>query len=160
VDVYSRAAGEVLRETRLRLGMTLHDVAEISSGGFKPSALGGYERGDRTISIQRFCELARIYGASPDELLSQVVAKVDPEARHEVVLDLTRMELVDTRIRGRLAEFVHHVKALRRDYATDVITLRAGDVAAIAAATGRSPEEIVAEIEPVLRSPTRPADDG
>lgn len=140
--------------------MTLHDVAEASFGRFKPSALGGYERSDRTISIERFCELARIYGMSPDELLSRVMDKVDPAGREGVVLDLTRMELVDAWIRGRLAEFVHQVKALRRDYATDVITLRAGDVAAIAAATGRSPEEVVAGIEPVLRSGGRSPEEG
>jgi transcriptional regulator with XRE-family HTH domain len=148
---FSTAAGAVLRDTRVRLGMTLYDVARVSSGRFKPSALGGYERGERSISIDRFCELARLYGASADELLSQVLLRLDPSDRREIVLDLRRMELVDSWIRGRLAEFVHRIKAVRRDYETDVITLRSGDIAAIAAAAGRSTGEIVSGIAPVLR---------
>jgi transcriptional regulator with XRE-family HTH domain len=160
VGLFSLAAGRVLRETRLRLVMTLHDVSKVSSGRFKPSALGAYERGDRTISVQRFCELARIYGVSPVDLLSRVMDKVDPAAGQEVVLDLARMELVHPWIRRRLAEFIERVKDLRRDDATDVITLRAGDVAAIAAASGRRAEEVAAGIEPMLRPPGRPRGEG
>jgi|RhiMetdeSRZDD1v2_1073273.scaffolds.fasta_scaffold09652_9 transcriptional regulator with XRE-family HTH domain len=148
---FSRSAGQVLRETRGHLGMSLYDVARVSEGRFKPSALGGYERGERTLSIDRFCELARIYGVPPDELLGEVLAKLDPAGREEVVIDLTRIGLVEAPERGRVAEFVHRIKALRRDYLTDVLTLRSGDVAALALASGRRTDEVMSVLRPALR---------
>ena len=148
---FSKAAGEVLRDTRTRLGMSLYDVARVSGGKFKPSALGGYERGERTLSIDRFCELSRVYGTPPDELLSKVLTRIDPAGREEVVIDLTRIGLVEAPDRGQVAEFVHRIKALRRDYLTDVLTLRAGDVAALALASGRRTDEVMSVLRPALR---------
>ncbi|MGH7541721.1 MAG: hypothetical protein ACRELC_12045, partial [Gemmatimonadota bacterium] len=108
-------------------------------------------RGERTLSLDRFCELSWLYGVSPDDLMARVLAKLDPAGREEVVLDLTRIGLVESRERGRVAEFVHRIKALRRDYLTDVLTLRAGDVAALAVAAGRRTEDVMSVLRPALR---------
>ncbi len=138
--------------------MSLYEVARISEGRFKPSALGGYERGERSLSLDRFCELARVYGAPADRLLAEVMAILEPGGREEVVIDLTRIPLVETAERGRLAEFVHRIKALRRDYLTEVLTLRAGDVAALALAAGRPPEEMMSSLRPAFRGNDRGRD--
>src|SRR5205809_4478624 len=62
--------GEALRQARRDRGWSLRDVAAQSRGQFKPSVVGGYERGVRVISIERFIQLTRLYGVPPDRLLA------------------------------------------------------------------------------------------
>ena len=50
--------GRALRRARSGRGLTLRDVGMRSAGKFTPTAVAGYERGERKISLQRFCELA------------------------------------------------------------------------------------------------------
>src|SRR5574342_63003 len=45
--------GRALRRTRLALGLTLRDVAALSSGRFKATSVAGYERGERNITLER-----------------------------------------------------------------------------------------------------------
>jgi transcriptional regulator with XRE-family HTH domain len=57
--------------------MTLQGVAQASGGTFKPTALAGYERGERRISLQRFCDLARFYDIRPELLLAEIMESVE-----------------------------------------------------------------------------------
>lgn len=150
VDAFSAAVGRVLRRARRDRGLTLRDLARVTGGRFKPSAVGGYERGVRAISLRRFCELARVYGMSPDGLLAQVMAEWSPESRRELVLDLNRLSLIEEEGRA-VAEFVHRVKAQRGDYMSDVVTLRSGDLEVLAARSGRSPRALLERLQPALR---------
>ncbi|MGH2677820.1 MAG: helix-turn-helix domain-containing protein, partial [Actinomycetota bacterium] len=59
---FREAIGGALRAARREGGLTLRDVASLSDRRFKPSALGGYERGERSISLERFTELSSVYG--------------------------------------------------------------------------------------------------
>src|SRR5213083_1031808 len=61
--------GERLRAIRRQKGLSLHDVEARSSGEFKASVLGAYERGERAISVPRLARLALIYEAPVDQLL-------------------------------------------------------------------------------------------
>ena len=126
-------------------------------GRFKPSSLGGYERGEREISVHRFCELAAVYQIPPDRLLASVLDRVAPEGRAEVVIDLARLDLVPGEQGRRLAEFVHDVKTRRGDYRTQVITLRSGDMEILATAASVAPKGLLAALQPALRV-SRPAD--
>jgi transcriptional regulator with XRE-family HTH domain len=74
------AVGHALRRARTARGLTLRDVGIISGGAFKPTAVAGYERGERNISLQRFCDLARFYGVEPEHLLAVVIHSKDPES--------------------------------------------------------------------------------
>jgi len=53
--------GERLRNVREQQGLTLHDVEVKSNGKFKGSAVGMYERGDRSLTAARLNELATFY---------------------------------------------------------------------------------------------------
>ncbi|MGH2699518.1 MAG: helix-turn-helix domain-containing protein [Actinomycetota bacterium] len=70
-DRFSNALGEVLRRARKQRGMTLDDVRRRSRGRFKSSAVGGYERGERAISLERFCDLSEMYGVPPTNCSSR-----------------------------------------------------------------------------------------
>lgn len=152
VERFAQAVGRILRRARKERGLTLRDVREHSSGRFKASSVGSYERGARNISLERFCELAAIYGVPADQLLAQVLAERAPEARRHVVIDLNRLSLVDEDERRLIGEFVHEVKARRGDYVTDVITLRSGDVEALAQLSGMKPRILLGKMEAALRA--------
>lgn len=77
--------GSVLREARLARGLTLKMVGSLSAGRFSPTAVAGYERGERNISLVRFLELASLYGVSATELL----AVISSDEGGASVVDLT-----------------------------------------------------------------------
>lgn len=146
----SEAIGEALRRARRGRNMTLHDVRRISNGRFKPSSVGSYERGTRTISVPLLCDLAALYGIPPDRILADALSS-GAESAPEVVIDLNmlpRLEGEDGRI---LTDFVKHVRSLRGDVGSEVITLRAGDVEVLASAIGADSGTLLQRIRPSLR---------
>jgi transcriptional regulator with XRE-family HTH domain len=132
--------------------MTLRDVTSSSHGRFKPSVLGAYERGERTISLPRFCELAEMYGVPPDRLLADVLARVDPAGRQEIAIDLNRLTLIPGEEGRVVAQFVHKLKSQRGDYMTDVITLRSGDIEAISLEASQTPSTLLRTLQPAVRN--------
>jgi transcriptional regulator with XRE-family HTH domain len=126
-------------------------------GEFKPSVLGGYERGERTISLERFTDLAKLYGVPADRLLGEVLGTVQGQA--DIVIDLNRLALLDEREVRAVAEFVHNVRTKRGDYFTDVISLRSGDVEALAFSSGLAARELLSKLQPALRGEPRGASD-
>ena len=68
--------GRAIRRARLDRGMTLKQLAESSDGRFRPTSLAGYERGERTISVVRFCELCRLLDVSPGRLLEEIARTI------------------------------------------------------------------------------------
>jgi transcriptional regulator with XRE-family HTH domain len=61
--------GRRLRDARRRVGLSLKLVEAMTEGEFKASALGAYERAQRTISVSRLQRLARHYRMPLDQLL-------------------------------------------------------------------------------------------
>jgi len=82
--------GAALRLVRRARALTLADVGERSNGEFKPTAVAAYERGERSISLQRFCDLCAFYGVAPELVLAEVTHGIG-EAPEEVI-DLTQLE--------------------------------------------------------------------
>lgn len=54
--------------------------------------MGGYERGERSISLDRFCRLAALYGVAPEALLARVVARSPLEEPRDVVIDIRSVQ--------------------------------------------------------------------
>lgn len=84
---FAEGAGRVLRHARKARGLTLRDVGLRSGGTFSPTAVAGYERGERGITLERFCLLADFYGILPDRLLAEIVGDAD-----DVIVDLASLE--------------------------------------------------------------------
>jgi transcriptional regulator with XRE-family HTH domain len=70
---YMLRLGRQLRDARRRLGLSLKLVEARTAGEFKASALGAYERAQRTISVARLHRLAAVYGVTVDRLLPEDV---------------------------------------------------------------------------------------
>ncbi len=147
---FRAAIGEALRSVRRERGLTLRDVARLSRGRFKASALGAYERGERAISLERFMELGGLYGTPADRLLGSVLDRAAPEERVEVVVDLNRLSLLPGEEPRIAAQLVDRVRAQRGEPAGGSLTLRSGDLQALAMASRLSPRELLRRLEPAV----------
>jgi transcriptional regulator with XRE-family HTH domain len=151
-----RVAGDVLRKARRGEGLTLQGVWARSGGKFKPSALGGYERGERSISLERFVALAEIYSVPADKLLGEIMEQLSPAGRAPVVIDLNALaalgdESEDLSGEARIVgEFVHSIRARRGDYLTSVVSLRSGDIDALSRALGISSSALLERFQAAL----------
>jgi|GEM_PF-2158205 len=141
--------GRALREARRARGLTLKQAAERSEGRFRPTSIAGYERGERSITLERFVDLCRVYGMAPERLLAEIVRRL--EGRPPVVIDLTKLEAIEEAEGRIVADFVREVAARRGEREPRSIVLRAGDLEVLATAAGRRPEELVERIGAALR---------
>ncbi|HYY08743.1 MAG TPA: helix-turn-helix domain-containing protein, partial [Actinomycetota bacterium] len=109
--------GRALRRLRRSRGLKLRDVSERSEGRFKPTSVAGYERAERSISLERFIEICRLYGAPPERVLSDVMRAV--EGRTEPEIDLAALGSISGIEAGLISAFVHQVRSLRGEAAGD-----------------------------------------
>lgn len=148
---FREALGEVLREARRRRGLTLREASAASDDRFRPSAIGGYERGERSISLERFYDLAILYGIPADRLLSDVLERLTPTARAEVIVDLTELERLPGEEPRIAAQLVERVRQERGGEAGNLVTLRAGDLEELAMASRLEPGDLVRRLEPAVQ---------
>jgi hypothetical protein len=129
--------------------MTLRSAARASNGRFKPSSIAGYERAERAITVQRFCDLAEVYGADPARLLNGILAAARGEDRIEVdVAALRRLEFPEA---ATVREFADRVRLLRGEEGRETMTLRHADLEVIARASGRDEDELLDLLLPARR---------
>src|SRR5687768_7814685 len=112
--------GRAIRRARLDRGMTLRELADSSAGRFRPTSLAGYERGERTISVVRFCELCRLLDVQPGALLEEIIRTIDGEPR----IDLTKLEALQEPEGELIAGFIKQVLVQRAGPDVRTIALR------------------------------------
>ena len=137
----SREIGRALRHVRSARGLTLRAAARLSEGRFKPSSIAGYERGERAITIQRFCDLSSVYGVDPVRLLDGILSDAQGESRIE--LDLSTLGRLDLPEATSVREFAERVRTVRGSPGAEVLTLRHADLEVIARAAGRDRDELL-----------------
>jgi transcriptional regulator with XRE-family HTH domain len=143
--------GAVLRLARRARGLALRNVSSLSSGTFKPSSLASYERGERTLSVEKFLLLANLYDIPSARLMAQISRRA--EGRPAIVIDVRTAYTIGGVEGAVLAGFVNEVIALRRQPAPEEISLRDGDLEVLATASGRRAEQFMEAVEPALRRP-------
>jgi transcriptional regulator with XRE-family HTH domain len=141
------ALGTALRDARNVQGLSLRKLAVRSDGRFKPSAVGGYERGERSISVDRFVELALAIGVAPQEVLGDALEHLAPRAG-ELTVRLTELGKIPSEVAALVGELAERIKLARGDYFADVVTLRTGDLQVISGGTQIT--SVLKEIEPAL----------
>jgi transcriptional regulator with XRE-family HTH domain len=147
METFAQVVGKILRKARLDRGLTLDDVWLGSAGRFKPSSVGGYERGERSISLDRFCLLASFYATPADRLLAAVLEEVNPEGREQLVIDLNELSQLQSSDAEWVSEYIHDVLTERGDLVTDVVTLRSGDVEALGLLGGINPPAVLDKLQ-------------
>jgi transcriptional regulator with XRE-family HTH domain len=144
---YAELVGEKLRRMRQDRGLSLQEVCERSGGSFVVSTLSAYERGKRSLSLERLCELAEIYGQSPMSLLdiegdtgSGFQRSATSNAPLRIRLDcLDRLEPAE---RKPLESYLAFLRELRNDPAREMLTIRKEDLAYLSALYGVRPQAL------------------
>lgn len=140
--------GHALRRARRARGLTLRDVGARSEGQFKPTAVAGYERAERAISLERFCSLARLYGMSPERLLSQILWRIS--GGPEPIIDRRRLPDLPSDEAGTIGDFIEEVRRLRGSSNGETITIRIEDLEVLATVTGQQLRDFLEHLRPAL----------
>ncbi len=123
-----RRVGEKLRGIREALGWTLHDVQYHSRGEFKASALGAYERGDRSLSVDRLLRLSALYGVEAASVLrAEPEPEIDLIAVHREDLALADANSMTVVALAALARFSSYVRGKRTEALQEPIRVRSCD---------------------------------
>jgi transcriptional regulator with XRE-family HTH domain len=135
---FAHQLGERLRQVRQSRHLSLTAVAERSGHEFKPSSLGAYERGERTISVLRLQQLARLYRVPVDQFL--------PTEDEDLVLDLRDgTELEGGADAGLVSSYVEAIRRQRRQEPGS-LRVRRTDVVTLAAMLRCSPEVVLSQL--------------
>jgi transcriptional regulator with XRE-family HTH domain len=142
---YAELVGEKLRRMRQDRGLSLQEVCERSGGSFVVSTLSAYERGKRSLSLERLCELADIYGQSPMSLLD---IDGDPSFQRSATsnaplrIRLDCLDRLEPEERKPLESYLAFLRELRNDPARDMLTIRKEDLAYLSALYGVRPQSL------------------
>lgn len=107
VAQFNVSLGQRLRAARRQRGWSLGEVESKTGGEFKASVVGAYERGERSISVQRFVRLAAAYDMPPAELLPPM----DSEDALVIDLDALTEEGTD----GLVERYLAAIQLLRKE---------------------------------------------
>src|SRR5688572_12284890 len=133
--------GTALRRARGARDLTLRQVSALSMGRFKATSLAAYERGERTISLERFIELCDLYGIPAQAMLAEILPPLN--VRSVAVIDRELLESSRSAEASLISGFVRQISSLRREQPSEAIVLRAGDLEVLATASGKEPTELV-----------------
>jgi transcriptional regulator with XRE-family HTH domain len=142
---FAELVGEKLRRMRQDRGMSLQEVCSRSGGSFVVSTLSAYERGKRSLSLERLCELAGIYGQSPTSLLD---VETEPEFQHAIGgnsplrIRLDMLSKLSQEERRPLETYLGFLRQLRDDPARDMLTIRKDDLAYLSSLYGVRPQAL------------------
>jgi len=135
--------GGRLRAVRRRQSLSLQAVEQRSQGRYKAVVVGSYERGDRTVTVQRLCELARFYGVPVIELIPDGSPS---RAGARIILDLERLDLVPRSQALPLVRYAAAIQAQRGDARDPVLPIREEDLRALAVIYDASPQALVEQL--------------
>ena len=143
---YAKTLGARLRAIRTQQGLSLHGVEEKSRGRWKAVVVGSYERGDRSVTVQKLAELAEFYGVPVSELLPGDVPPTLIAPTPKLVIDLERMSALPKDKAGPLSRYVATIQSQRGDYNGRVLSIRQEDLRSLAVIYDKSPADLTEEL--------------
>jgi transcriptional regulator with XRE-family HTH domain len=111
-------------------------MEQRSTGEFRASILGAYERGQRRISVRRLQRLAQLYGVPVEHFLPRESHQLSPTAlqrfvqpaRQRVAIDLARLSQAPGGERDVLQRYVTMIQVERQDFYGRVFRVRWDDL--------------------------------
>jgi transcriptional regulator with XRE-family HTH domain len=147
---YVELVGEKLRRLRQDRGMSLQEVCERSGGSFVVSTLSAYERGKRSLSLERLYELAALYGQSATSILD---IEDDPEFQRTLTrngplrIRLDSLDRLSEEERRPLETYLGFLRQLRNDPSREMLTIRKDDLAYLSSLYGVRPQALKEYLE-------------
>jgi transcriptional regulator with XRE-family HTH domain len=143
---YAKTLGARLRAIRTQQGLSLHGVEEKSRGRWKAVVVGSYERGDRSVTVQKLAELADFYGVPVSELLPGDAGPSIITVAPKLVLDLEQIAQLPKEKAGPLARYIATIQSQRGDYNGRVLSIRQEDLRSLAVIYDKSPADLTEEL--------------
>lgn len=145
---FARLLGEELRNIRLQKGLSLKKVEDESNGRFKASILGSYERGQRSISVQRLAELASFFGVPVEDVLMKARERgaTLPQVK-PISINLNKLRTLEADEKSSIESYIAFIQAQRGDFNEHIITLRNDDRQVLANVLGTSPALVAERME-------------
>jgi len=140
---FAELIGEKLRRLRQERGLSLQEVCERSGGSFVVSTLSAYERGKRSLGLERLYELASLYGQSPMSVLD---LDDNPEFQRTLGhsgplrIRLANLERLTPEERRPLETYLAFLRELRNDPSRDLLTIRKDDLGYLSGLYGVRPQ--------------------
>lgn len=133
---YALEVGARLRSVRRQKGLSLEAMEQRSTGEFRASILGAYERGQRRISVRRLQRLAQLYGVPIEHFLPRkshelgkgALQRFVQPARRRVAIDLARLSQEPGEERDVLQRYVTMIQVERQDFYGRVFRVRWDDL--------------------------------
>ncbi len=147
---YVRLVGEKLRRLRTDRGMSLQQVCDRSGDSFVVSTLSAYERGKRSLSLERVLELAEIYGVSPTALIEvEDSAELTPNLSRNrpLRIRLEHLERLTDEERRPLENYLEFLRNLRNDHGSQILTIRKDDLEYLSGLYGLRPQVLKERLE-------------
>jgi transcriptional regulator with XRE-family HTH domain len=143
-NAYVERIGERLRAIRRQRGWSLREAEQASGSVFSASALGTYERGERSLSVERLHRLARLYRVPVDRLLPDEPDRPRPDddravgpTPDDVVIDLNGLDgHCEEPDLEALRRYVAVIQGERQDWNGRLLSMRRGDLRVLARLTG------------------------
>ena len=142
---YAELVGEKLRRMRQERGLSLQEVCTRSGGSFVISTLSAYERGKRSLSVERLSELAAIYGQSPTSVLDldcDSTLRRPATTNSPLRVRLDSLDKLAPEERKPLETYLAFLRELRTDPGREVLTIRKDDLAYLSTLYGVRPQSL------------------
>lgn len=139
-DPVSRDVGRRLRAIRRQQGLSLDDVEARSGGKWSSSAIGAYERGYRTLTVERLRSLADFYGV-PISVLLAPAPKRDDDQLEKVVIDLEALGRAGSDLEP-LQRLARSIQIQRGDFNGKILTMRGADIKNLSLLYGITEDEM------------------
>lgn len=150
VQPTAKSVAERIRALRRERGWSLADVERLSRGSLKAVVLGSYERGDRTLSLNRAIEIANIFSIPITHLLAAPQKSAPVPTRATMMIDLRRVRsLAEEPARTKeqalhtLSSLLIWIANLRCDWNGEIMSLRESDRAILALMTTMNEDDLM-----------------
>jgi transcriptional regulator with XRE-family HTH domain len=124
--------GQALREVRRARKWTLADFEKASKGHVKAVVLGSYERGSRSVSVEKLQAIAEVYGVPINAFFKESSVENSSLDIPNVIIDLRKLReelaIHSSKVLTLLDQFCSGIINFRKDWNGEILSLRRNDV--------------------------------
>ena len=139
--------GRALREVRRGRGWTLADFEKACNARIKAVVLGSYERGSRSVSVDKLQMIAEIYGVPVSAFFTPSFVESSSLDIPNIIIDLRKLreelKLHSSKTLTLLEQFCSGIIDFRKDWNGEVLSLRRSDMGLLAIMSQTSTENLL-----------------
>jgi len=122
-----------IRQLRRERGLTLLAFEKLSGGRIRAVVLGAYERGDRSMSLNKVIEIAEVFGVELAHIMAPSSGRGDiSRSTHRHIYDLRALQALEPSAEKEiLTKYIMRIAHQRGDWAGEIISLRQDDINAL-----------------------------